>query len=160
MQALEIEGLSPPSAHEPTPDEFAAKGASKTSLPTVHVAAGSALRFDFSFNLPAGCKLNKEAPITCRLRAAEPTELLASNQLSKRHRRDFGRRRGQGQRVHSGRNSSRAARVVEVALSFTYCRDGVGGLCKLGSGRWTVPIEVSATGGESSVHLTAEVAAN
>jgi hypothetical protein len=48
--------------------------------------------------------------------------------------------------------------LLDVVLSFTYCRDGVGGLCKLGTGRWSVPIEVSATGGESSVHLTAQVA--
>jgi hypothetical protein len=159
LQTLEIEGLSPPSAHEPVPDEFGATGASKTSLPTVHVAAGSQLHFDFSFNLPVGCKLNKEAPITCRLRAVEPTELLTSDQLSKRHHVTLA---GKGDKasvsIPAKLKSGRA--IVEVALTFTYCRDGVGGLCKLGSGRWTVPIEVSTTGRESSVHLTAEVATN
>jgi thiol-disulfide isomerase/thioredoxin len=158
VQTLEIEGLSPPSAHEPAPDEFGAKGASKTALPTVHVAAGSELRFDFSFNLPSGCKLNKEAPITCRLRATEPSALLASDQLSKRHHVTLGDGDKASVSLPAKLKSGRA--IVEVALSFTYCRDGVGGLCKLGSERWTVPIEVSATGGESSVHLTAEVAAN
>jgi hypothetical protein len=159
VQTLEIEGLSSPTrAREPAADEFAPKGTAPATLPAVQVAAGDALRLDFSFKLPAGYKLNKEAPITCRLRAAEPTDLLAANQLSKRHpvRLD-----GEGKAsasIPAALKSGRA--LLEVALSFTYCRDGVGGLCKLGSGRWTVPIEVSASGGEPAVQLTADVATN
>jgi thiol-disulfide isomerase/thioredoxin len=157
IQAIEIDGLAPPApAHEQPPDDFVAKRASKASVPTVRVAAGESLRFEFSFQLPASCKLNKEAPITCRLRAGEPTELLASDVLSKRHPATL---EGTGDKasltIPAKLKSGRA--LLDVVLSFTYCRDGVGGLCKLGSGRWTVPIEVSATGGESSVHLTAEV---
>ena len=47
--------------------------------------------------------------------------------------------------------------VFEVSLSFTYCRDGVGGICKLGSGHWTVPIEVADDAKESIVSLTAAI---
>jgi hypothetical protein len=78
--------------------------------------------------------------------------------LSKRHQVTLGDGDKASVSIPAKLKSGRA--LVEVALSFTYCRDGVGGLCKLGSERWTVPIEVSATGGESSVHLTAEVATN
>ena len=48
--------------------------------------------------------------------------------------------------------------LLEVALSFTYCRDGVGGLCKLGTTHWTVPVEIAPTDGAAFVPLTAEVA--
>jgi hypothetical protein len=125
----------------------------------VHLAPGDALRIDFSFELPAGSKLNKDAPITCRLRATEPTQWLSSAQLSKRHHVMLEEQGGKARvSIPAALKSGRA--VLEVALSFTYCRDGVGGLCKLGTERWTVPIEVSASGGETSVHLTAQVATN
>jgi DNA-binding beta-propeller fold protein YncE len=159
VQLFEIEGLTPPSARESTADEFASKGAATATLPTMRVAAGDNLRLDFSFKLPAGYKLNKDAPITCRLRAAEPSDLLAKDQLRKRHRVNL---EGEGNKasvlIPTALKSGRA--VLEVALSFTYCRDGVGGLCKLGNARWSVPIEVSASGSEPSVHLTAEIATN
>jgi DNA-binding beta-propeller fold protein YncE len=159
VQMLEIEGLAPPSpsAHEQSPDEFTAKGKTSKSLPAVHVAAGDALRLDFSFDLPSGYKLNKDAPITCRLRAPQKSDLLSDEQLKKRHRATL---EGDQAKVTIPAAMKSGQAVLEVALSFTYCRDGVGGLCKLGSGRWTVPIDVSASGGEPSVRLTAEVATN
>jgi DNA-binding beta-propeller fold protein YncE len=157
VRVFEIEGLAPPKTHEQTPDEFASKETVKTSLPTVHLAAGDALRLEFSFHLPADCKLNKEAPITCRLRAAEPTALLAASQLSKRHAATL-----EADKAHvlipAALKPGHA--VLEVALSFTYCRGGVSGLCKLGSEHWTVPIDVAESGGESSIPLTADVKAN
>jgi hypothetical protein len=157
VAAFPIEGLSAPEPpHEAAPDEFATKGEPHGSLPTVAVAAGDALHLEFAFKLPAGCKLNKEAPITCRLRSAEPTELLAKSQLNKVHvvTLDAGSEKA-SVAIPASLKSGHA--LLEVALSFTYCRDGVGGLCKLGHGRWSVPVEVSATGGESAVRLTAEV---
>ncbi len=157
VQSLEIEDLLPPAVHEPAADEFAAKGTAPAALPAVRVAAGDTLSFDFSFKLPEGYKLNKEAPITCRLRAVEPTELLAKNQLSKRHHVTLDAEGGHASvSIPTAHKSGRA--MLEVALSFTYCRDGVGGLCKLGSARWTVPVEVATSGGASSIPLTAEVA--
>jgi thiol-disulfide isomerase/thioredoxin len=156
VQPLEIEGLSPPPTHEPAADEFAAKGTAPAALPTARMAAGDTLRFDFSFKLPAGYKLNKEAPITCRLRTAEPTELIAKSQLSKRHSVTQEEGGKASVSIPVAHKSGRA--LLEVALSFTYCRDGVGGLCKLGTARWTVPVEVATTGGAESIPLTADVA--
>jgi hypothetical protein len=155
LQTFEIDGLSPPPSHEPAADEFATKGTTAATLPTARVAPGDMLRFDFSFKLPAGYKLNKEAPLSCRLRAVEPTELIAKSQLSKRHH--VTQEEGKASvSIPAAHKSGRA--LLEVALSFTYCRDGVGGLCKLATTRWTVPVEVAPTGGAASVPLTAEVA--
>jgi DNA-binding beta-propeller fold protein YncE len=159
VRGLEIEGLTPPAHHEQADDEFASKGAAETALPTAHLSPGDSLQIEFSFELPAGSKLNKEAPITCRLRATEPTQWLSSAQLSKRHHVTL-EEQGNKARVSIPAALKTGRAVLEVALSFTYCRDGVGGLCKLGSERWTVPIEVSAAGGETSVHLVAKVATN
>ncbi len=159
IRVLEIEGLAPPRAHEQLPDEFASKETVKASLPTVHLAAGDALRLEFAFHLPADCKLNKEAPITCRLRAAEPTALVAASQLSKRHAATL-EAKGEKALVSIPAALKPGHAVLDVALSFTYCRGGVSGLCKLGSEHWTVPIDVAESGGESSIPLTAEVKTN
>lgn len=157
LRLFEIDGLSPPAAQEQAPDEFASKGTTGAALPAMRIAAGDALRLDFSFKLPAGYKLNKEAPITCRLRATEPTEWVANDQFAKRHHATLDPHADKAfVSIPAALKAGRA--TLEVALSFTYCRDGVGGLCKLGNERWTVPIEVSPTGGESSVQLTAHVA--
>ncbi len=159
VRVLEIAGLAPPKLHEQAPDEFASQDTAKATLPTAHLAAGDALRLDFSFQLPADCKLNKEAPITCRLRAAEPTSMLAASQLSKRHAATLEPDSAKA-RVSIPAALKPGHAVLEVALSFTYCRGGVSGLCKLGSEHWTVPIDVETSGGASSIPLTAEVKTN
>jgi thiol-disulfide isomerase/thioredoxin len=159
VQTLEVEGLAPPTTPEQAPDEFAAKKTGSETLPTVRLAAGDALRLDFSFKLPPGYKLNKDAPITCRLRQAQDGTLLSADQLTKRHHATLkGAKASVLLPAHLESGAGQAQ--LEVALSFTYCRAGVGGLCKLGSGRWTVPIQVSSTGGDSSVRLTADVESN
>ncbi len=32
----------------------------------------------------------------------------------------------------------------QLTLNYTYCREGTGGLCKLGTLAWAVPVEISA----------------
>jgi thiol-disulfide isomerase/thioredoxin len=158
IQTLEIEGLSPPVASEQAADETGANEGPKT-LSTVRVAPGRTLRLNFSFDLPAGCKLNKEAPITCRVRAADSSKLLAKAQVGRRHPVTLNAEGTQASVAIPASLTTGTRTTLDVNLSFTYCRDGVGGLCKLGSGHWSVPIEVAA-GGQSAIALTTEVAGN
>ncbi|MCP6755896.1 hypothetical protein NL533_30200, partial [Klebsiella pneumoniae] len=44
---------------------------------------------------------------------------------------------------------------LALSLSFSYCRDGVGGLCKLKTSKWNIPIKVSADGKSSTIKLEA-----
>jgi hypothetical protein len=44
---------------------------------------------------------------------------------------------------------------LALSVSFSYCRDGVGGLCKLKTTRWNIPIKVSADGKSSTIPLEA-----
>ena len=84
-----------------------------------------------------------------RARRGEPAQ-----QASRRHAR------GQRATRRTSRfppRSSRATPSSRWCISFTYCRGGVSGLCKLGSEHWTVPIDVAESGGESSIPLTAQV---
>jgi thiol-disulfide isomerase/thioredoxin len=157
VTTLQIEGLSPPtpSAAERDQDEPAAVSAVKVE--TQRVAPGDALRVEFSFKLPEGYKLNESAPASCRLRASSPTDLIAPNELAKSHRAVLAEHKAVVS-IPLANKSGKA--VFETSLSFTYCRDGVGGLCKLGSANWTVPVEVAADAKQAALNLTAEIHEN
>ena len=158
MTTLPIEGLSPPA--EPAPGEGeqdAAAPASAVKVETQRVAPGDALRLEFSFNLPEGYKLNESAPASCRLRASSPTDLIAPGELAKHHRAVLGEHKAVVS-IPLAQKSGKA--LLETSLSFTYCRDGVGGLCKLGTAHWTVPVEVAADAKQTSVSLTAAIHEN
>jgi hypothetical protein len=40
-----------------------------------------------------------------------------------------------------------------VTLTYNYCRDGAGGLCKLGTLAWSIPIEAAAEGSATPIRL-------
>jgi len=158
VTTLQIEGLSPPA--EPASreeDEEQKAPASTVKVETQRVAPGETLRLEFSFKLPAGYKLNELAPVSCRLRASSPTDLVAAGELAKRHRALLDEHKAVVS-IPLTRKSGEA--LLDTSLSFGYCRDGVGGLCKLGTARWTVPIELSSDAKQTAVRLTAEVHEN
>jgi hypothetical protein len=45
--------------------------------------------------------------------------------------------------------------TFELALSYTYCRSGAGGVCRMAKQSWRVPIEVTADAADESLQLTA-----
>jgi len=155
---LQIEGLSPPAVpafREEDQEEKAS--ASTVKVETQRVAPGETLRLEFSFQLPAGYKLNQLAPVSCRLRTSAPTELFAAGELAKHHRALVDPHKAV---VSIPLERKSGETLLETSLSFGYCRDGVGGLCKLGTAHWTVPIELSPDAKQKAVSLTAEIRGN
>jgi thiol-disulfide isomerase/thioredoxin len=158
VTVLHIEGLSPPAAPASREDDQEEKAlASTVKIATQRVAPGDTLRLEFSFKLPAGYKLNQLAPVSCRLRANSPTDLVAAGDLAKHHRALVQEHKAVVS-IPLTRKSGEA--LLDTSLSFGYCRDGVGGLCKLGTAHWTVPIELSPDAKQKVVSLTAEVPEN
>jgi len=155
VTTLQIDGLSPPPA--PTADDVENEEktpASSVKVEKQTVAVGDSLRLEFSFNLPDGYKLNESAPASCRLRTKSSTDVIAPAELARHHRADLGKHKAVVT-IPLSHKSGEAA--FDVSLSFTYCRDGVGGICKLGSGHWTVPIEFATDAKQTGVNLTATV---
>lgn len=158
VTALQIEGLTPPAAPdsaEANPDETDPAAAVKVE--PQRVAPGEALRLEFSFKLPEGYKLNESAPASCKLRASAPTDLFAPRELAKSHRAVLAEHKAVVS-IPLAQKSGKA--ILEASLSFTYCRDGLGGLCKLGTARWTVPVEVAADAKQTILPLTAAIHEN
>jgi thiol-disulfide isomerase/thioredoxin len=158
VRTLTIEGLTPPkiaSKTEATGDDDEAASAAAAAVESQHVTPGDALRIEISFKLPEGFKLNKAAPASCRLRVHGPQNLVAAAEIKKSHRAAV-----EGERlvVSIPLAAKMGTATFDASLSYTYCRDGVGGLCKLGMARWTVPIELSEGAKQSAIRLVADAA--
>jgi hypothetical protein len=119
------------------------------------VAAGDTLSLEVALSFPEDYKLNKLAPVTYRLEPQGDQKLIAAEDLGQRQEVE-----ANGDLVQikiplaekSGRGTYR------LSLSYSYCRDGVGGVCKLKTATWLVPIEVSQDAKGAAVKIQAETA--
>ncbi len=150
MSELKINGLQPP---PPPKDEDPATDAKGTiDLTPQSIAAGDSLKLDISFRFPKGYKLNQLAKVTYKLEAAGEQKLIAADHLK-------GRQTAEVKDDVATASIPLAAKEGEAKLalsvSFSYCRDGVGGLCKLKTSKWNIPVKVSADGKSSTIKLEA-----
>lgn len=151
MTELKIDGLTPP---PPASDETLAAADEKevTDVPPQSLAADEKLKFDISFKLPEGFKLNKQMKVTYKLEATGEQNLIAAEQLSVRKVAEV--------KDDSGVVSIPLAKKegdakYTLSVTFGYCRDGKSGVCKLKTSRWSIPVKVSAAGKLNAVKLEA-----
>ena len=50
--------------------------------------------------------------------------------------------------------------TFELTVSYSYCRDGTGGVCKFGTARWRLPVRATAEAPASKVSLKVDPSAN
>jgi hypothetical protein len=116
--------------------------------------APGALAFECDLHIPKGYKLNLLAPLSRRLAAAGAQSLVAADQLGERVQIELP---AEGTTIKfSVPLAAKAGKgELTVTLSYGFCREGAGGLCKLGTVTWQVPIEVAADARASVIHLPA-----
>ncbi len=150
MTELKIDGLQPP----PAPKEVEATGDSKgvIDVATQSLAAGDKLTFEVRLKLPEGYKLNKLDTVRYKLEASGEQALIAADQLKTRKAAD--EKEGVATFTVPLAKPSGEAKLL-LSVSFSYCRDGVGGVCKLNTTRWNVPVKVATDGKASSIKLEA-----
>lgn len=152
---FDIEGLSLPSAAP------AAAAADVRNLedgivvaPQV-IAAGDELAIAITLSVPAGYKLNKAAPVVARIDAAGEQQLIAADRLGVRQEIEpsddvahfkipLAQKSGKGD--------------FRVAVSYSFCREGLGGVCRMKSLAWRVPLEIAPAKGKKALELSAEPA--
>jgi hypothetical protein len=115
--------------------------------------AGKSLKFEVALVLPDDFKLNKLAPLTYRIAGDDGQKLLAADQLGKRQKAESDGATASFT-VPLAESSGKA--TLDLSLTYGYCRDGVGGLCKIKTERWQIPIELSAGEGAAVVKLTSD----
>lgn len=151
IEPFAVEGLAPPVSARPA-DSGEADARKAISVAAQRLAAGDRISFEAALWIPEGYKLNKAAPLTFRVTAAEEQSLVPGDQLAERKEIDVP---DEGSRVKFdvplAAKSGKA--TFTVSVNYTYCRDGAGGLCKLGAQTWRVPVEVSPDGKQDVIIL-------
>jgi thiol-disulfide isomerase/thioredoxin len=146
-----IAGLQPPDVAEEqaTPGH---SGPDPVDVALQRVRSGPTLRFSVAFDLPEGFKLNQLGPVTYSLKAAGEQTLIAADQLDVRREAS----KGEADAMFDVPLATPNGRgTYELALSYTYCRSGAGGVCRLAKQTWRVPVEVTADAADEALQLTA-----
>lgn len=151
LDVLTISGLTPPEvaavAGAPDADGEAVQ------LEPQRVSAAEGVAFEVAVTLPPGYKLNPQAPVTYRVTAVGDQTLIPAADLGVRDEAEVV---GSAARFTLPVTAKSGRTTLQIALYYTYCRDGASGLCKLGAAKWTVPLEVAADATAKVVKLTAK----
>jgi thiol-disulfide isomerase/thioredoxin/sugar lactone lactonase YvrE len=152
VSKLSLEGVTPPKPPKSASDDVA--GRDVIQVEPQRVAAGDSLSFEITLKLPDGFKLNKLAPASYQLAAVGSQEVIDAQHLSIRKRIEVP---DEGTAVTVQVPVAKASGKAEfkLTLTYSYCREGTGGLCKVQSSAWSIPIEVDSQSKARSVKLTA-----
>jgi thiol-disulfide isomerase/thioredoxin len=154
VQTVAIAGLTPPTPAKSTETDDT-DGRKPIAVAAQRIAAGKTINFEAVLQIPKGYKLNKLAPMSYRLSAAGSQSLIAPESLGLRNEIEVPDD-GTTVRFAVPLASPIGKGELKVTVTYGYCRDGAGGLCKLGILSWLVPIEVANDAKETVVKLPAE----
>jgi hypothetical protein len=143
-----IEGLEPPPPA--TFDSSTDDDEPIVKLEPQSVRPGDELTIELTTELPEGFKLNPLAPQTCRLGSGEKQSLVAEDNLNVKLE---GVSEGHTVRWTVPLVEKSGSATFELKVSYSYCRDGTGGVCRFGTARWEVPVRVAPDATASAVSL-------
>lgn len=147
---LPIAGLTPPAP--PAGEPSASMPRDEQQVEEQSVKAASALAIDVEFLLPEGYKLNKLAPVSYRLTVDDGQQLISDDSLNVRTEAKAGEAAATLEIPLAAKSGSA---VLHLAVTYPFCRDGVGGLCKIDTAYYRIPISVGAAGTADRIKLTA-----
>ena len=143
---LVIEGLTPP-----TPKKSAVEDKTPvTDLPAQTVKSGKATKVRVAFDLPQGFKLNKLAPVTVEWRAAGGDAVIDAGVLAARQKLT-------AEGLAAGGSVALAAEgsgVYILTVSYSFCRDGTGGVCRFGKAKYKLPLTIAEDGAKDAIELS------
>jgi len=152
MSVLEIVGLKPP--QPPKSDAEVDLFGDEKAIPVQKLAAGKFIEFEIAVTLPEGFKLNPEAPVTYQMTAEGNQSLIAAEHLNVR---EEAAAEGTTLKFRVPLSAKAAGEAtLHLRVSYQYCRDGEGGLCKLGSARYAIPVRIASDTSSAAVRLTAK----
>ena len=132
------------------------KGLTPIQVPAQQLAAGEKLRFSLKLQLPEAYKLNPLAPPTFRLSADGEQTLLAADLLGVRQEAELpGPDAPLVLELPAAKGAGKGK--LNLIVTYNYCREGEGGLCKIGTTVWSIPIERSDAGTVKEIPLTLKV---
>jgi thiol-disulfide isomerase/thioredoxin len=150
-----VKGLTPP---PPPAIESDAEENSKlpiADLPAAAVRRPGPMELEAVFKLPEGFKLNVAAPQTVKLKSVGAQEIVAADALDTKLEGVIDGDSIRWMVPISGTGQA----TFELTVSYSYCRDGTGGVCKFGTARWRLPLRASADAPASKVSLQVDPSA-
>ena len=152
VSTLEIAGLAPPAPVRPVDTDDSA-GRKPIAVGAQRIAPGRQLTFEVELKVPAGYKLNTLAPVSYRLAAAGEQSLVAAASLGERIQIEAPAE-GTIVRFSVPLASPTGKGELKITVSYGFCRDGAGGLCRLGTLTWLIPVEVAADAKDGVIKLS------
>jgi thiol-disulfide isomerase/thioredoxin len=147
---LTIAGLTPPAP--PAGEVPASMPREELQVEEQSVKSASALTIDVAFQLPEGYKLNKLAPVSYRLTVDDGQQLIADDNLNARTEAKAG---DAAATIEIPLAARVGTAVLHLAVTYPFCRDGVGGLCKIDTAYYHIPVNVGTAGTADRIKLTA-----
>ena len=141
VAAITIEGLKPPDP--PKRADF--EDLKPIVLAAQTVKQSEMLNVSVGLDVPEGYKINKEMPIVWQASNVDSKSPVLSADSG------FQNTTAKNNTVQIALPMSPEAKQgqVQIVIRYGYCRDGVGGLCKMATTCWRVPLDVQATGSEN-----------
>jgi DNA-binding beta-propeller fold protein YncE len=144
---LPLDGLAPPVV--PKPEGVTPTSGESKVLSEQAVKPGAELVFEVELAVPEGYKLNPLGPVTYQITAQGEQSLVAAEVLGAREGLEPPTK-GTMVRFAVPSKPGETSGTLTLRMAWGYCRDGKGGLCKLGGASWTIPVK-RAAGAEGEV---------
>ena len=152
---LVIDGLSAPRFAIETQTAQLAPTDKTIDVDLQDLNAGDKIDFRVDFKLPEDYKLNALLPVTFRLKADGEQSLIAANQMEVKSEATT---EGTAARFSIPTANKTGLVMLLVSVNYGYCRDGNGGVCKIGTANWKIPISLKegAKGKTVTLKVTAK----
>ena len=154
-EEFSISGLTPPKPAAEEESSAADDDDEDESVKEVErqtVKPGEKFHVQVSFTLPEGYKLNEEAPVKFKLEAVDKQSIVSADVLGKRTAAKIKK----DQVVFDVPLAAQSGEgKLKLSLSYGYCRGGSSGLCKLGTSKWKIPLEVKPDAKSNTIELKA-----
>lgn len=147
-----VEGLTPPKKVEMEETAAVEEADVPASDQTVHVKPGESLPIEIRFDLPEDYKLNELFPVKYTVSSKSDQPVVAGENLAKR--KSIEPKEGTVSLSIPVTDKTGKAELT-LSLSYGYCREGTGGLCKLATSIWKLAIESTDAAKPAPLTLTA-----
>ncbi len=156
VATLTIEGLKPPTPPKTEPSKPSFDGATIVKLdaatvrPTKNAAGQDIVRLSVRLELPPGWKVNELAPTSYYIEATTPSGPLDRTALGKLVTLE---KPSASFDIELPLSTATGDDPVKVLVTHYYCQEGEGGICKIASVAFEVPVKVLADAKDESVEL-------
>lgn len=147
---LTIAGLTPPKNRFAEADAFP-KDVPATDAKPQTVKAGKTATIKVKLELPKDYKLNPLFPMSFRLEAEDGQTLIPAKQLAGKQKAAA---KDKTVSLELSLTGNTGSTPLQIALTYGYCRDGKGGVCKVKTARWNVPLNVAEDAKSSEIVLS------